>query len=395
MRMSQSPYQDPPDRGPDQGVADATSDLEAPDTTPIDLGQVPDLSADDLSGVDLTAGPDVADGAGDVIVTPDSWPTPDVTAPDVAVTIDSSVPDVAVIVPDMAYKPQDTGSASDTYVQDIGSVGIYELYVTVPSGWFYMGSPTTELCRNANETLHKVTLTRSFEVKATEVTQGQFTKLMGYNPSYFGPSGAGGVCGDSCPVESLTWYQAAAYCNQLSVASQLATCYSCTGTGQKTSCTIQPAYDGQAIYTCPGYRLPTEAEWEYVYRATTTTAFYNGPVNSTSCVGYDSKADTIAWYDHNGGAKTHPGGQKLPNAWGVYDLAGNVWEYTNDLWTDDLGSSAVIDPCGPTSTGGNDKIVARGGSYNWSLPSMRAAMRASNPKQSKLAWLGFRCVRSK
>jgi formylglycine-generating enzyme required for sulfatase activity len=305
------------------------------------------------------------------------WPSADDLTWDMPADAPPPTPDAGVDAPLLV----------DTFVQDVG-VGVYDLYVTVPTGWFYMGSPTSEPCRNSNETLHKVTLTHGFEIKATEVTQGQFTALMGYNPSTFTS------CGDHCPVESLTWYEAAAYCNQLSVSKSLPTCYACTGSAKQIVCDEQTAYSGTLIYTCPGYRLPTEAEWEYAYRAGTTTAFYNGPITSSTCSGYDPNADQIGWYDYNAGGQTHPGANKLPNAWGIYDMAGNVWEYTNDLWLDDLGASAVIDPIGAPSTGGKDKIVARGASYNWTLPYLRAAARASNPKQSRLAWLGLRCVRS-
>jgi formylglycine-generating enzyme required for sulfatase activity len=225
---------------------------------------------------------------------------------------------------------------------------------------------------------------------AHEVTQAQYKSVMGTEPSAF-PS-----CGASCPVDSVTWHQAVAYCNQLSVLAGLNPCYICTGSGAKTSCSSAPAYSNEKIYSCPGFRLPTEAEWERAYRAGTTTAFYNGPVVAASCNSSDANLDQIGWYWHNSGGTPHPVGQKKPNAWGLYDMAGNLEEWVNDCYQKDLGSSAVTDPWGPACTTSSTGRCIRGGSWpTGSIGRMRAAFRTAYTATDIWDYAGFRCARTK
>jgi formylglycine-generating enzyme required for sulfatase activity len=258
-------------------------------------------------------------------------------------------------------------------------------YAQIAAGTFIMGSATTEPCRNTDEDQHPVTLTHGFEMKITEVTQAEFQAAMGYNPS------GGTSCGGGCPVEMVDWYEAAAYCNKLSSDKGLAQCYACTGSGASVTCSGSSTYTGANIYGCPGYRLPTEAEWEYAYRAGTTTAFYNGANDPTKCnTCSDARAGTIAWYGCNAGGTSHPSGQKQANAWGLYDMAGNVWEWCNDNYTASLGTSAVIDPWGAASGG----PVFRGGSWSGAPQVLRAATRLLNFPTYRLSYLGFRCVRT-
>jgi formylglycine-generating enzyme required for sulfatase activity len=254
-----------------------------------------------------------------------------------------------------------------------------------------MGSPTTEPCRQSDEDHHQVTLTHSFEIQATLVTQAEFEALMGYNNSHFGPSGRGSVCGMSCPVENVNWHESAAYCNALSLKAGLTPCYTCSGSGASVSCVEASTYSAHQIYDCPGYRLPTDAEWEYAYRAGTNTAFYNGsndPTKCTSCS--DAKADAIAWYGCNAAGTTHPVQQKLPNDWGLYDMAGNVWELCHDGYQKYLGFSAVTDPVGASAK----YRVGRGGAWPHFPSVLRAAHRFGVGPNFRSNRLGFRCART-
>lgn len=260
-------------------------------------------------------------------------------------------------------------------------------WVTINPGTFQMGSPTTEKCRIAKyETQHQVTLNNKFEIQDTEVTQGQFFSMMGYNPSN------APYCGESCPVEHLSWHEAVAYCSRLSYKAGLTACSSCTGSGKNLTCQEVPSYSGQKIYLCPGYRLPTEAEWEYAYRAGTKSAFYNGGItNCYSGSGMDPNAEKIAWYKYNSGGDTHQVGQKKPNAWGLYDMAGNVWEWCHDWYQEDLGASSVTDPWGPST--GYYRLM-RGGSWFRYPYELRAAYRYAHGGSSRHGSAGFRCVRT-
>lgn len=277
-------------------------------------------------------------------------------------------------------------SSSSEIPQADLSVSIPGIWVAIPAGTFTMGSPTSEPCRLGigAETQHQVTLTHAFVISAYETTQGDFQTIMGYNPSYLT------LCGSSCPVETVTWYEVAAYANALSTLAGLSQCYSCTGTPPSVTCSEATAYSGANIYNCPGFRLPTEAEWEYAYRAQTTTAFYNGSISS--CYNADTNADQIGWYYYNSSSITKPVGLKQPNAWGLYDIAGNLWEWTNDGFITNLGSSAITNPWTPLQASG---YICRGGSRDCNPWFLRAASRASMfPPSSKLQHLGFRCVRS-
>ena len=204
----------------------------------------------------------------------------------------------------------------------------------------------------------RVRLTRPFLIGMAPVTQGEYEALLGVNPSKFK--------GAEHPVEQVSWNDAVRFCNALSRASGLDEAY---------------VVDGDTVrwkgLDCAGYRLPTEAEWEYACRAGTTGERYG-------------ELDSIAWYSENSGKTTHPVGQKQPNAWGLYDTLGNVWEWCWD-WHGDLPKADASDPLGPS--GGSDR-VPRGGSWYSVADDARAAYRHYWCPGYRYDHLGFRLARS-
>jgi formylglycine-generating enzyme required for sulfatase activity len=262
-------------------------------------------------------------------------------------------------------------------------------WITVSAGSFQMGSPWQEPCRQTNEALHNVTLTHQLAFRSQETTQGDFVYYMKYNPS--SQQGPGK---NTAPVEMVSWHEAAAYCNALSGVSKppRPPCYSCTGTLPNVTCVEQPTYAGALIYKCRGYRLPTEAEWEYAYRAGSSTAFYNGPIGSAcQCNQADSNASKIGWYDANSGSMTQPAATLAPNAWGIHDMAGNVSEWVNDGYQDTLVD--MKNPWGAASPPAADRVV-RGGSRSSCAHNLRAAWRDNYPPSTRDALIGFRCART-
>lgn len=300
----------------------------------------------------------------------------------------------------------DAGSGSCTHPPVVANCS--NGWCTIPAGCYTRGSPPTELCRNSSgEIQHEVTLTRSFEMQQYEVTQGDFIARMGYNPSnaIYGPTNCA-----NCPANYLSWHEAAAYANALSATASLTPCFTCTGTGANVSCDFAPAYKASnysAYYTCPGYRLPTDAEWEYAYRAGTTTPFYNGTFNSGNCIGTpcstNSGADAIAWYCGNssgsGSPTIQPVGGKAANGWGLFDMAGNVSEWCADEYMVQYLTGASVPP--PTTTdpfGSNFGFPAgnriyRGGYMQGQNSDLRAAWRRQLSASSR-GINGLRCVRN-
>ncbi|MCA9669594.1 MAG: SUMF1/EgtB/PvdO family nonheme iron enzyme [Myxococcales bacterium] len=250
-------------------------------------------------------------------------------------------------------------------------------WITVKAGTFTMGSPASEPGRGVNETAHQVTLTHDFQIASTEVTQTQYEKVRRYNPA----AKRDAPCdGGDCPVETVSWSEAAAYCNALSEAQKLSPCYRCEAAGKPVRCSVSPSYLGAAFYDCPGYRLPTDAEWELAYRAGTSTPFYDS-----------LSADEIGWHNNNSGGSPHPAAQKKPNNLGLHDMGGNVWEWCNDRFEQDLGSAPVTDPTGSTSS---EYHVTRGGSWRFEPTRLRGASRLLNLPTKRQDDTGFRCVRS-
>jgi len=323
----------------------------------------------------------------------------------------------------------------DTETVDTDTVVNGVEWTTIPAGSFWMGTPdgtcpdgytgscTSELGRSSNETLHYVTLTQSFEIMRTEVTQGDFAALMGWNPSYLGPNGAGADCGDTCPVETVSWFDAVAYANELSHDVGYAPCYlltdvtcnsvnngtdymACMNTTSGGIDSAIVALNGVATpYACEGYRLPTESEWEYAIRAGSSTAFYpsdgnDGSITHTGMSPVDPNLDQIGWFGGNNGTSgtpeygTKPVGGKEANAWGLYDMSGNVWEWTWDWYsTYPAGtiSSPTVDPTGAESA--SDHAV-RGGFWHSYAYGCRSGVRYYNTPDDRHYGFGFRLSRS-
>ena len=222
--------------------------------------------------------------------------------------------------------------------------------IYIEPGTFMMGSPEDELGRYNDETLHQVTLTRGYWMGKYEVTQAQYEAVMGVNPSCYP--------GADRPVEQMNWNGAMVFCEKLTAL-------------EKAAGRLPGGYK---------YTLPTEAQWEYACRAGTTTALNSGK-NITSTKSPCPNVDEVAWYVDNNiwdpydFYKAHPVGQKLPNAWGLYDMHGNVWELCLDkagMLTKDYPSTPVTDPTGPST--GNYRMM-RGGSCHGYAQTQRSAVR--------------------
>ncbi|MBF0451420.1 MAG: formylglycine-generating enzyme family protein [Candidatus Magnetomorum sp.] len=277
-----------------------------------------------------------------------------------------------------AFKTIEAQRGYFVYVEKTGQVkrftnSIGMEFVWIEAGTFMMGSPEDEPWRDSDETQHEVTLTQAYYMQTTEVTQGQWKAIMGSNPSYFQN------CGDDCPVDTVNWNNVQEFITALNEK-------------EKTS----------------AYRLPTEAEWEYAARAGSTTALYNGPIE---ILGYRNAPalDSIAWYGGNscvsysGGYNCsswsekqytctscgpHPVAQKQANAWGLYDISGNVYEWCSD-WYNSYSTLPVTDPVGPDT--GSYRVI-RGGGWGSGARNCRSANRNGFSPGLGINYVGFRLV---
>ena len=280
-------------------------------------------------------------------------------------------------------------------------------FVSLSAGTFSMGSSSSEVGRFSNEYRHQVILTNDFLVATTEITQGMFHQLMGYQ-AYSGLStsdskGSYGV-GDNYPAYYVSWHMAADFSNHLTDqhnslnGTSLEECYSCSSSGTSSvSCSTAV----QSIYDCSGYRLLTEAEWEYATRAGTTAAFWtsngggnlpNGYNTGTYILtdGFDLR--TYGWYysTYNSPYGSKEVATLLPNDNGLYDMSGNLWEWTHDTYTVSLGTGTTTDPVRENDS----SRVIRGG-YWKNYPSyIRSATRNGSAPTNQGGGIGFRVGRT-
>jgi formylglycine-generating enzyme required for sulfatase activity len=231
---------------------------------------------------------------------------------------------------------------------------------------------------------------------ARQVTRSEYEARMGklkLPPNFWDDMGTPD-CGPDCPVVGPTWYEAVAYCNKLSEEKGLAKCYTCTSTGKELQCDVAPGYQEGKIYGCPGYRLPTEAEFEYASRAGSISDYYNGKqVVVCGDEDQDPNLDPIAWYKGNSSMRLQPVGQLEANGWGLYDMAGNAFDWINDLSRYDLGTKPAVDPFGAYTTEAF-KRVGRGGSYVEPPRNLRASYRFWWAHDHRCTRLSLRCART-
>jgi len=236
---------------------------------------------------------------------------------------------------------------------------------------YLMGSPVNESGREIDEVQHTVLFTEEVIATNHEVTQAEWDAIMpgGSNPSQH--------LGADNPVDSVTWLEAVQYCNALSEDDDLTPVYTINGS--------QVSWNQDA----DGWRLPTEAEWEYLCRAGSTTPLYNGDLVELNCR-LDVNLDAIGWYCGNAGTGPEAVEQKTANDLGLYDMSGNVREWCWD-WYGELTADAVLDPTGPES---GDRRICRGGSWYYNAQDCRSAARGSFPPDSVDDTVGFRVVRT-
>jgi formylglycine-generating enzyme len=234
------------------------------------------------------------------------------------------------------------------------------MMIFVKGGSFDMGSNDGA---NDEKPIHSVTLS-DFYIGKYEVTQDQYEKVMGKNPSYFKDSGK------DAPVEQVNWYDAVEFCNKLSEQEGLQKCYS--GSGDNIKCDFK----------ANGYRLPTEAEWEYAAKGGNQSKGYTYSGGNS--------LDEVGWYNDNSRRRTHSVKGKYPNELGIYDMSGNVWEWCWD-WYGDYSSSAQTNPHGQ---GIGSNRVYRGGGWGGNRNYCRSADRYDLTPASRGYYLGFRLCRN-
>jgi formylglycine-generating enzyme required for sulfatase activity len=243
---------------------------------------------------------------------------------------------------------------------DLGG-GVSLDLVLIPAGRFKMGSPVDEKDRNDDEPLHWVLVTQPFYLGKYEVTQEQWEKVMGANPSYFKDA--------RNPVENVSWNDAQEFLKKVNEQ-----CESPFSPATAVGAGVKPAPTNEKCRARAPFRLPTEAEWEWACRAGTRTTFCSGDTAESLA--------NVAWFRANSGSTahpigaTHPVGTRKPNAWSLYDMHGNVFEWCEDWYGEYAGGrSHVTDPVGPAT--GSVRVL-RGGSWLCKPEDCRSANRGRN-----------------
>ena len=274
-------------------------------------------------------------------------------------------------------------------------------WVRIAPGTFTMGTPRGHSPRDRDEVQVPIDIKNAFLIQDSEVTQSQWSQAMGTDPSEFSE------CGAECPVERVTFYDALAYANQRSISEGLSPCYILRGCQGRPGADYTCAGASFSGIQCLGYRLPTEEEWEYVARAGSTTDTYSGHLDIDGN-GQSAVLDQIAWYNGNSvvytsgvlcpegplgntdapacGPQTVRG--KAPNALGLYDMLGNVWEW---VWSRPRPEQGSFESGGLAST---TRAVSRGGGWYNDARDCRSANRFIMPPSSRFFNLGFRLART-
>ncbi|MEI8378597.1 MAG: formylglycine-generating enzyme family protein [Planctomycetota bacterium] len=321
--------------------------------------------------------------------------------------------------PPSPNKPSTASSTPDSAAvpaaKEITSKSTGMKLALIPAGTFLMGSSAADVkaalqadstfmeeYAKAEQPQHKVKISKPFYMGVYEVTQGEFEKVMGRNPSSFSKSGdekegVSGMPTSQFPVENVSWFDAIEFCNKLSVLDGLTPYYVLTvkerdadGSIESADFTVSRAASASGL---SGYRLPTEAEWEYACRANSTTPFHFGSVlngdkanvNGNSPFGTTTKGKFLE--------RPTTVGSYVKNEFSLYDMHGNVFEWCFDVFDEKAYSSRSGTTVGPTVTSGSEARVLRGGCWDLNARDTRSAYRDSSSPSLRLNGLGFRVVR--